>query len=173
MLPGIQYRLLPVPGIEEGGDLQVKGASVMSGYLRYENPGVLQPPKSELGAGWYDTGDIVRIDEDGFIHVLGRVKRFAKVAGEMVSLEAVENLARAASPKSEHAAVSLPDAKRGESIILFTTDRDLSLNLLRQAAKRLGVTELSVPRQLKTLSKLPLLGNGKTDYVSLREGAMA
>ncbi|MDR1646803.1 MAG: AMP-binding protein, partial [Zoogloeaceae bacterium] len=108
-LPGVEHHLLPVPGIARGGLLQVRGPNVMSGYLKVDRPGVLQPPATDAGAGWYDTGDVVDIDADGFVQIVGRVKRFAKVAGEMVSLEAVENLARALSPEQRHAASSRPD----------------------------------------------------------------
>lgn len=74
LLPGIQHTLIPVTGIEHGGVLHVKGANVMSGYLRSSNPGVLEKPFSGAGEGWYDTGDIVSIDSDGFVRIHGRVK---------------------------------------------------------------------------------------------------
>ena len=73
----------------EGGRFYVCGPNVMLGYLRADQPGVLEPPQG----GWHDTGDIVTIDEQGFISIKGRAKRFAKVGGEMVSLAAVEMLA--------------------------------------------------------------------------------
>jgi Acyl-CoA synthetases (AMP-forming)/AMP-acid ligases II len=139
-LPGIEYKLLPVPGVENGGLLCVRAPNLMSGYLRYEAPGVLEPPSvDELGEGWYNTGDIVSVDEQGFVRILGRLKRFAKIAGEMVSLETVESIARAAAPYQEHAATSLPDAQRGEQIVLLTTDASLSRVQLSEAAKRLGM----------------------------------
>ena len=125
-LPGIEHRIVPVPGIDHGGMLFVRGPNVMSGYYRFEAPGRLQPPTSEVGAGWYETGDVVRIDEEGFIHITGRVKRFVKVAGEMVSLEVVEKLATHAAPAAQHGATSTPDAARGEAIVLFTTDAALN-----------------------------------------------
>lgn len=170
-LPGIEYHLQAVPGIERGGLLQVRGPNVMSGYLKADKPGVLQAPVSDIGESWYETGDIVDVDEDGFVHILGRVKRFAKVAGEMVSLEAVENLAQAASPAAQHAASSRPDPGKGEALILFTTDATLDRAALQEAARRLAMPELAVPRKLVHVDELPLLGTGKPDYVTLKRMA--
>jgi len=167
LLPGIEYRLLPVPGIE-GGILHVRGPNVMAGYLKAEQPGLLQPPASELGEGWYETGDVVQIDDEGFVRIVGRVKRFAKIAGEMVSLEVVEKVAAAASPALMHAASSQPDASKGEALVLFTTDPALSRELLTAKAHELGVPELAVPRKIHRIDSLPLLGTGKVDYVTLK-----
>jgi acyl-[acyl-carrier-protein]-phospholipid O-acyltransferase/long-chain-fatty-acid--[acyl-carrier-protein] ligase len=172
-LPGLQYRLQAVPGIDHGGLLHVRGPNVMSGYLKADNPGVLQTPASDLGAGWYETGDIVDVDEDGFVHIVGRVKRFAKVAGEMVSLEAVEKLAQTAAPDALHAASSQPDPGKGEALVLFTTSAALDRAALQEAAHRLGLPELAVPRKIVRISELPLLGTGKTDYVTLQRMAQA
>jgi acyl-[acyl-carrier-protein]-phospholipid O-acyltransferase/long-chain-fatty-acid--[acyl-carrier-protein] ligase len=172
-LPGIEYRLQTVPGIECGGLLSVRGPNVMSGYLKADKPGVLQTPVSDGGAGWYETGDIVEIDEDGFVHIVGRVKRFAKVAGEMVSLEAVEKLAQTAAPGAQHAASSQPDAGKGEALVLFTTDARLDRLALQAAARSLGMPELAVPRKIVRVTDLPLLGTGKADYVTLKRMAQA
>ncbi len=168
LLPGIEARLLPVPGIARGGRLHVRGPNVMSGYYRVDHPAVLEPPASELGAGWYDTGDIVEIDPDGFLHIRGRMKRFAKIAGEMVSLEVVEKLATTASPERQHAASSRGDAQRGETIVLFTTDADLDRDALQAAARAAGIPEIAVPREIRVLEALPLLGTGKVDHVGLK-----
>lgn len=170
-LPGIESRLVPVPGIPNGGMLHVKGPNLMSGYLRFENPGVLQPPSSPAGEGWYETGDVVEIDAEGFVKIVGRVKRFAKVAGEMVSLEAVEKLAGAASPGAAHAASTQADPARGEAILLFTTDSGLTREQLQAAARDGGWPEIAVPRRLIPVDALPLLGTGKIDYVTLKQWA--
>ena len=171
-LPGVEAKIIPVPGVTEGGRLCVRAPNLMSGYLRFESPGTLEPPSVEgLGAGWYDTGDMVALDADGFIKILGRVKRFAKIAGEMVSLETVEALARAASPYAEHAAISVPDAARGEQIVLFTTDAVLARAALIEVAKRLGSSELAVPRRIKAIKTMALLGTGKIDYQALKHQA--
>ncbi len=167
-LPGIEYRLQPVPGIERGGLLHVRGPNVMAGYLKFDAPGRLQPPVSSEGAGWYETGDVVEVDQDGFVRIVGRVKRFAKVAGEMVSLEAVEKLAAAAVPDTAHAASSQPDPQKGENLVLFTTDAALTRDTLLAKARELGYPEIAVPRKIVVLEALPLLGTGKIDYVALK-----
>lgn len=170
-LPGIEYRLVPVSGIDRGGMLHVRGPNVMAGYLKHEQPGVLQPPVSTLGKGWYETGDIVEVDNDGFVRIVGRVKRFAKIAGEMVSLESVEKLAVAISPDMQHAASSRPDASKGEALVLFTTDPHLVRETLQVKARELGYPEIAVPRRIVYLQALPVLGTGKTDYVTLKRMA--
>jgi acyl-[acyl-carrier-protein]-phospholipid O-acyltransferase/long-chain-fatty-acid--[acyl-carrier-protein] ligase len=168
LVPGMLHSLEAVNGIENGGALHVRGPNVMKGYLLYENPGVLQPPCS-IAAGWYATGDIVEIDADDFVHIRGRVKRFAKIAGEMISLEVVERIAVQASPGFMHAASSRTDSAKGEAIVLFTTDGCLLREQMSAAAKNLGAPELAVPRDIRILPAIPLLGSGKTDYVHLKE----
>lgn len=172
-LPGIETALVPVPGIEGGGQLHVKGPNVMLGYYKSERPGVIEAPQSECGEGWYNTGDIVEIDDDGFIRIKGRVKRFAKIAGEMVSLEVVEKIALTASPEHQHAASTQPDAQKGEAIVLFTTDPHLDREALQEAARSLGSPELAVPRKIARIDALPLLGTGKIDYVTIKKMAEA
>ena len=173
LLPGIEHKLLPVPGIDRGGILHVRGPNVMAGYLKADRPGVLQAPVSDAGEGWYETGDVVELDEDGFVKIVGRVKRFAKIAGEMVSLEVVEKLATATSPALVHAASSQPDPAKGEALVLFTTDGELSRELLAAKAREIGVPELAVPRKIHRVESLPLLGTGKVDYVTLKRLAEA
>ena len=173
LLPGVEHKLVPVPGIDGGGILHVRGPNVMAGYLKADQPGVLQPPVSDLGDGWYETGDVVELDEDGFVKIVGRVKRFAKIAGEMVSLEVVEKLATATSPTLPHAASSQPDPAKGEALVLFTTDGELTRELLAAKARETGVPELAVPRKIHKVEALPLLGTGKVDYVTLKRLAEA
>jgi acyl-[acyl-carrier-protein]-phospholipid O-acyltransferase/long-chain-fatty-acid--[acyl-carrier-protein] ligase len=173
LLPGIEHRLIPVPGIANGGMLHVRGPNVMSGYYRYDNPGQLQPPASDAGEGWYETGDVVSIDEEGFVSIVGRVKRFAKIAGEMVSLEVVEKLATQVSPASVHGASTQTDGARGEAVVMFTTDIALTRERLSEVARKLGIPDLAVPRKIQRVDALPLLGTGKTDYVALKRMAEA
>lgn len=167
LLPGLEPRLEAVPGIAQGGLLSVRGPNVMQGYYLFDQPGVLKPPEH----GWYSTGDVVKIDADGFVRILGRVKRFAKIAGEMVSLEVVEQIANLASPTGQHAATTQIDPQRGENILLFTTDAALTRETLQAAARELGSPELAVPRKIVQVAGLPLLGTGKTDYVTLKQMA--
>jgi acyl-[acyl-carrier-protein]-phospholipid O-acyltransferase/long-chain-fatty-acid--[acyl-carrier-protein] ligase len=163
LLPGIEHALDPVPGVE-GGRLSVRGPNVMLGYFKHDKPGVLQPPATERGPGWYDTGDIVTIDADGFLTIQGRAKRFAKIGGEMVSLTAVEELATRTWPGMQHACISLPDFQKGEQLILVTTQPDAQRAELSARARADGMSELHVPKRIVTVAALPLLGSGKTDY---------
>jgi acyl-[acyl-carrier-protein]-phospholipid O-acyltransferase/long-chain-fatty-acid--[acyl-carrier-protein] ligase len=167
LLPGMESRLDPVPGIDEGGRLSIRGPNVMAGYLNADQPGVLQPPEN----GWHDSGDIVTIDDAGFVTIRGRAKRFAKIGGEMVSLPAVEGYAAALWPDAEHAVVTRPDARKGEQLVLFTTRKDASASALQAWAKANGVTELMVPKDIRPIEALPVLGTGKIDYVAI--GALA
>ena len=139
----------------------------MLGYLRADNPGVIEEPPD----GWYDTGDIVKIDEQGFLTILGRAKRFAKIAGEMVSLSAVEMKLQAAFPDAAHAVVSIPDVKKGEQLVLVTTDSRLERKSLADGMKKAGASDLMIPRNFLSLKELPVLGSGKTDYVTLNRMA--
>lgn len=174
-LPGIAHRLIAVPGVERGGMLQVSGANMLSGYLKANQPGVMQTPSSEFSAdgalekGWYETGDIVEIDDEGFIRIVGRLKRFAKIAGEMVSLEAAEKIAVAASPDALHAMSARADESKGEALILFTTDHALTRTQLGEVVRQSGASELVLPRKIVVVETLPLLGSGKVDYVQLKK----
>ncbi|WP_135210145.1 AMP-binding protein [Vitreimonas flagellata] len=166
-LPGIEWRLEPVPGIEGGQKLFVRGPNVMRGYLDPTKPfGIDLLPQ-----GWHDTGDVVDVDEDGFIRILGRVKRFAKVGGEMVSLNAVESYAQTVWPDHLHAAVALPDSRKGERIILFTDNADAKVEDLQAWCKENGASELAIPKRIVVIESIPVLGSGKTDYVVLQRMA--
>ena len=163
--PLMQSRLEPVPGVAEGGRLFVRGPNVMLGYLRAEKPGVIEAPAE----GWHDTGDIVAIDERGFIAIRGRAKRFAKIGGEMISLSAVEALAGELWPKAISAVIALPDPRKGERLTLATTQADATRETLFREARNKGASELMVPAEVLVLEKLPLLATGKTDYPALTE----
>jgi acyl-[acyl-carrier-protein]-phospholipid O-acyltransferase / long-chain-fatty-acid--[acyl-carrier-protein] ligase len=163
LLPGMEARLEPVPGIETGGRLYVRGPNVMLGYLRAENPGVLERPPE----GWHDTGDIVSIDPEGFITIRGRAKRFAKIGGEMISFAAVEALASELWPDAPSGCATVPDARKGERIVLATTRRDASRAAFAAFAKSKGAPELMTPSEVLLVEKLPLLGSGKIDNVAL------
>ena len=167
-LCGIEHRIIPVPGIEQGGVLHVRGPNLMQGYMFSDAPGVLQAPRSELGAGWYNTGDVVSVDDDGFVTIHGRVKRFAKIAGEMVSLERVEHIAYHASPEFKHAAL-VEMTQTGESTVLLTTDPKLDRITLLHSARELNTQDLAVARRVVKVDTLPLLGSGKVDYVTLKQ----
>lgn len=161
IMPGMEYRLEPVPGVIDGGRLFVRGANVMAGYLRAENPGVLEPTPD----GWHDTGDIVTVDEDGFIFIRGRAKRFAKIGGEMVSLAAVEALAGELWPSNLTVVVSLPDTKKGERLVMLTDAPDATRSTFMSFAKSKGAMDMMVPSEVK-VGPVPVLGSGKVDFVS-------
>lgn len=167
-MPGMEWKLEPVEGIAEGGRLFVRGANVMKGYLNADSNAKFQ----ELG-GWYDTGDLARVDEDGYVFLLGRLKRFAKVSGEMVSLTAVEEAFAGAFPqhglRCEVAVVAMADADKGEKLVAATNEPKLTLDELRQAIKAKGLTNLCVPRELRVLREIPKLGTGKTNHRALLE----
>jgi acyl-[acyl-carrier-protein]-phospholipid O-acyltransferase/long-chain-fatty-acid--[acyl-carrier-protein] ligase len=166
-VPALEWRLEPVPGIEGGQKLYVRGPNVMRGYLDPLKPfGIDLLPQ-----GWHDTGDVVDVDEDGYIRILGRVKRFAKIAGEMVSLNAVEGYAQQLWPGAMHAAISMPDTRKGERLVLFTNQAGAESSAFVAWCKANGVQDIAVPKRIVYVEEIPLLGTGKTDYVAL--GRMA
>ncbi len=160
---GMQHRLEPVEGIAEGGRLWIKGPNVMLGYLRADNPGVLEPPPD----GWYDTGDIVTIDAQGYVTIQGRAKRFCKIAGEMVSLTALEAKLQELYKDFNHVVVAAPDPKKGEQLVMFTTLEKPDRKEISTGLKRLGCSDLMIPKSIFHLDDFPVLGSGKTDYVTL------
>jgi acyl-[acyl-carrier-protein]-phospholipid O-acyltransferase/long-chain-fatty-acid--[acyl-carrier-protein] ligase len=163
LLPGIEARLDPVEGIDEGGRLYVRGPNVMLGYLKADRPGMLVPPEE----GWHDTGDIVAIDRDGFVTIKGRAKRFAKIGGEMISLAAVESLASELWPESQSAVVTEPDPRRGERLVLVTEKKGATRAAFQGYAKARGASDLMAPAEVMIVDKLPLLGSGKADLVGV------
>lgn len=160
LMADMEHKLEPVEGIEEGGRLHIRGPNIMLGYLRASAPGVLEKPTD----GWHDTGDVVTIDKEGIIRIKGRVKRFAKIGGEMVSLAVVENCASAIWPDNLHAAVALPDPKKGEQIVLLSDAAAANRDDILSWAQNHGVPELAVPKKVFRVEEVPVLGTGKMDY---------
>ena len=163
LMPGMVAKLEPVDGIEEGGRLVVSGPNTMLGYLKDDHPGVLQPPID----GWHDTGDIVTIDDKGFVTIKGRAKRFAKIAGEMVSLAAIDKLAAQLWPDAISVAANLPDARKGERVVLVTQHQGASRGEFAAYAKGQGASDLMVPAEIFTSASVPLLGSGKVDFAGV------
>lgn len=164
LLPGIRYRLEPVDGITEGGRLLVAGPNIMLGYLKTDGSGVLEPPPD----GWHDTGDIATVDDHGFVRIVGRLKRFAKVAGEMVSLGAAEALVLSLWPDQRHAVIAAADNRKGEQLVLVTEHRGAERTVLAEHAHRQGVSELLIPRTVMVVDEVPIFGTGKVDYVRVQ-----
>lgn len=164
IIPGMAYQLRHVPGIENGSELIVSGPNVMSGYLFVNDPGILKSPENSI----YPTGDIVSIDDEGFVTILGRAKRFAKIAGEMVSLPMVEQQISQLWPEYQHAVISVSDVKRGEQLVLVTTYLDATREQVVNFAKKIMMGEVSIPRKIVTLREMVLLGSGKIDYAGLK-----
>jgi acyl-[acyl-carrier-protein]-phospholipid O-acyltransferase/long-chain-fatty-acid--[acyl-carrier-protein] ligase len=165
LLPGMTARLEKVEGVEEGGRLYVRGPNVMLGYLRAENPGALEPPPE----GWHDTGDIVTIDPQGFITIKGRAKRFAKVGGEMISLAAIEMLASELWPNALVSVATVPDARKGERLILVADKSGATRQEFQAYAKRKHASDLMIPGEVIPLDKLPVLGSGKVDHLAVQK----
>ncbi|MFQ5481466.1 MAG: acyl-[ACP]--phospholipid O-acyltransferase [Nitrospinaceae bacterium] len=160
LLPGIRFRLQPVPELKGVGQLHVSGPNIMAGYLRPERPGAIDPPPD----GWFDTGDWVSIDGDGYLTIRGRARRFAKIGGEMVSLTAAEQAAAALWPDHRHAVISLPDARKGERLILVTEQPGAAREALLRHAHQQGLAEIGIPKEVRVVERIPLLSTGKTDY---------
>ena len=169
MVAGMEARLKPVEGIPGAGELYLKGPNIMQGYIRADAPGKIVPPED----GWYNTGDVVAIDEDGYIAIRGRLKRFAKIGGEIVSLAVVENIAAALWPDNSHAAVAVPDSRKGEQVVLVTNAKEACRADLIGWAQNHGVAEISIPRRVLVIDAIPMLATGKTDYVSVQKLAEA
>lgn len=171
MMPKMEYKIVEVEGISEGGNLVVKGPNVMPGYLLHDGNGEIRFPLTEHGEGWYDTGDIASIDEEGYITIQGRAKRFAKIGGEMISLTAVEEIAMQVWPQYNHAAVNLHDERKGEKIMLITDYEQATRKSFQEFVKQHKHTEMAIPKQILYTNEFPVLGTGKIDYPTLTKMA--
>lgn len=165
-LPGIEVKLEKIAGINDGEKLWVKGDNVMLGYMKIDKPGVIQPLEND---GWYDTGDVVDVDEDGFITIKGRLKRFAKIAGEMVSLGAVEFAINSLWEGFLQGVVVIPDEKKGEQLVLVTQNEKANLSELIEHFKKSGISDLWIPKKILILPEPPVLGSGKFDYITCQK----
>lgn len=166
-MPGMEYRIHPIEGLTEGGRLWVRGPNIMGRYLNADADARFQAME-----GWYDTGDIARVSPDGYVEILGRLKRFAKISGEMVSLTAVEDalagMFRHISLKCEVAILSRPDPDKGEALIAVTNEPHLNLDSIRNLLREKGFSNLCIPREILQVKEMPKLGTGKADYRALQ-----
>ncbi|HAU1015976.1 TPA: AMP-binding protein [Legionella pneumophila] len=165
ILPFMDFKVEPVEGIVQGGRLKLCGPNIMLGYLDEDKPGVIIEPED----GWHDTGDIVTVNADGFITIAGRAKRFAKIAGEMVSLTAVEGIAASIWPELLHAAVVQKSPRKGEQIFLFTEAEYADKVSFIKKVKERGQSELLVPHMIYPACQIPVLPSGKIDYITLEK----
>ena len=164
-LPKIEYQIKAVEGIEYGGKLCIRGPNIMQGYITKDNPGIITSPwVDQPGDNWYDTGDIVSVDDEGYIKILGREKRFAKIAGEMISLAVVEDLLYRLDPEFLHAVISIADEAKGEKLIALTTSKNISSDKILLLCHQMQLSELYLPKIVKTVKELPVLVTGKVDY---------
>lgn len=164
IFPRMEWKLEPVEGLTRGGRLLVSGPNIMLGYMRHTVPGIIEPQ-----SGYYDTGDVVEIDAEGYITILGRAKRFAKIGGEMVSLASVEDVAAELWPEAAHAALAMPDERKGEQIWLITEQASATREALLAFAQTKGYPEIALPRKIQVMESIPRLGSGKVDYMALKQ----
>jgi acyl-[acyl-carrier-protein]-phospholipid O-acyltransferase/long-chain-fatty-acid--[acyl-carrier-protein] ligase len=176
-VPGVAVRvvqpetLAALPPGEEGL-LMVYGANVMKGYLGMEGQ-----TREVIRDGWYVTGDMARIDEDGFVTITGRLARFAKIAGEMVPLQKIEEELHGILDTSEQvcAVTSVPDARKGERVVvLHLPHPGLDVRRLSQALADRGLPSLGLPgeRDFFPIPEMPVLGSGKMDLKRLHDIAV-
>jgi acyl-[acyl-carrier-protein]-phospholipid O-acyltransferase/long-chain-fatty-acid--[acyl-carrier-protein] ligase len=167
---------IPIPGTEvriehhdtgkacevnEVGKILVKGEGVMQGYLND-----IEETSLRIKSGWYDTGDLGYLDEDGYLWHKGRLKRFVKIGGEMISLVMVEETLNAFTPDEiECCVVELPDSKRGSKIVAVSTSEIDPKALGKQLATELP--NLALPKKYVVIREFPRMGSGKTDFRTL------
>ena len=169
-LPGIAVRITepnddsPLP-INSSGMIWLRGPNIFKEYL--DLPSQTQ---EVIKGGWFRTGDIGRVDEDGFLYIEGRLSRFSKIAGEMVPHETVEShINKALSYDSEDekkiAVIGIPDEAKGEALVLLSTEEmgDESVKSLRQKLLDLGVAALWIPKKIIKVDSIPSLASGKLD----------
>jgi len=173
-LPGIAIRVVDQNtfaslGPGQNGLLLIKGPNVMKGYLN--NP---EKTKDVIRDGWYVTGDIAQMDEDGFITITDRLSRFSKIAGEMVPHIKIEEAIHAVLNISEQicAVTSLPDDKKGEKLVVLYT-RDIEISVLLDGLKKSGLPNLWIPdaEMFARIEAIPLLGSGKLDLGGIKTKA--
>ena len=158
LLPEILYKIEKVDGCKEGGLLYIKGKNVIKNYFG-----------NSKKFDWYNTGDIVRIDEEGYLYILGRLKRFAKIAGEMISLAQIEEFPKKIWPDNNSVVCSVKDSNKGEALILLTDNKDADLDVINKSMREAGFSALYVPKNIKIIEELPILGSGKLDYRKIQD----
>ena len=172
-LPGIATRIVdPASDAElpqgETGLLLVKGPNVMLGYLNNE-----EKTREVLRDSWYTTGDIARIDEDGFITITDRLARFSKIGGEMVAHIAIEEVLQQAAACDDPcvAVTSVPDEKKGEQLVVLYLEQAGEMEALQAAVEGSNLSNMSKPRKDNyiKIDALPVLGTGKLDILGLRK----
>lgn len=164
LMPGMEACIEAIEGLEQGGRLLLRGPNLMKGYLRHDRPGELEP-----AGQWYDTGDIASIDAQGYLTIRGRLSRFAKLGGEMVSLIMVESAAGELWPEATNVALVQPDPAKGERIVLLTTAANPQRTVLSQRLKVMGMSELYLPKELISVAEIPVLGTGKVDVMAAQK----
>ena len=165
LLPHIEYRIEPHEGIEDGGVLHVRGPNLMKSYLHD-----LVEERSSLDDGWYDTGDIVTVDADGYLVIKGRKKRFTKIAGEMISLGFIEDEIAKLSPECHHAAIAIEIPDEGKPLLrLYTSDPALTTASVRAHFSAERIPNTWLPREIVYMAELPVLRTGKVDYQTLQK----
>ncbi len=164
LLPGINYKIEKIDGYEEGGLLFLKGKNIMLGYQLDDSQKL-----SGVIDGWYNTGDVAKIDDEGYLFILGRLKRFAKIAGEMISLAQVEDIPKKEWPDNRSVVCAIKDSAKGEALILITDNKMAKLETIIDIMKNSGFSSLYYPKKIKIIDEFPILGSGKINFKKLQE----